>query len=239
MSLFEVKNLEKTFFGEVNETKVLRGLNFTIEKGEFVSIMGPSGSGKSTLLHILGFLSEPSAGEYRFNGKRYEDHTEDEIARVRNQEMGFVFQTFNLMPRLSIFENIQLPLMYSGRPESEWSKRVEEAVEIVGLSHRIDFEAYKLSGGEKQRVAIARALVNNPSVIFADEPTGNLDSKSGQVIMQTLQRLHDELGHTIILITHETFTAEHADRLIHIVDGEVERDEKIENRREAKLEFIK
>jgi len=239
MSLFEVSNLEKTFFGEEIETKVLRGLNFTIEKGEFVSIMGPSGSGKSTLLHILGFLSEHTTGEYRFNGKRYEDHTEDEIARVRNQEMGFVFQTFNLLPRLSIFENVQLPLMYSGRPESEWKKRVEEVVEIVGLSHRIDYQTYKLSGGEKQRVAIARALVNGPSVIFADEPTGNLDSKSGQAIMQTLQRLHDELGHTVLLITHETFTAEHADRMIHIVDGLVDRDVKIKNRREANQEFMK
>lgn len=239
MSLFEVKNLEKTFYGEATETKVLRGVDFTIEAGEFVSIMGPSGSGKSTLLNILGFLLDSSDGEYRFNGKQYQDHTDDEIAKIRNQEMGFVFQTFNLLPRLSVFENIQLPLMYSNRPESEWKTRVEEVVEIVGLSHRIDFEAYKLSGGEKQRVAIARALVNSPSVIFADEPTGNLDSKSGGAIMQTLQRLHDELGHTVLLITHETFTAEHADRMIHIVDGKVERDEKIKNRREANKEFIK
>lgn len=239
MSLFEVKNLEKTFFSGGVETKVLRGIDFTIEEGEFVSIMGPSGSGKSTLLNILGLLLEGTGGEYWFNGRQYQDHTEDEIARIRNQEMGFVFQTFNLLPRLSLFENIQLPLMYSGRPESEWKTRVEEVIEIVGLSHRIDFEAYKLSGGEKQRVAIARALVNSPNVIFADEPTGNLDSKSGQAIMQTLQRLHDELGHTVLLITHETFTAEHADRMIHIVDGKVDMDKEIKNRREANQEFIK
>jgi putative ABC transport system ATP-binding protein len=239
MNLFELSNLEKTFFSAEVETKVLRGIDFKIEEGEFVSIMGPSGSGKSTLLNILGFLLESTGGEYKFNGKRYEDHTEDEIAQIRNREMGFVFQTFNLLPRLSIYENVQLPLMYSGRPESEWRQRVEEVIEIVGLSHRINFEAYKLSGGEKQRVAIARALVNGPNVIFADEPTGNLDSISGQAIMQTLQRLHDELGHTVLLITHETFTAEHADRMIYIVDGKVESDKKIKNRREAKTDFRK
>ena len=239
MSLFEVSKLEKTFYGEEVETKVLHGLDFTIEKGEFVSIMGPSGSGKSTLLHILGFLSDHTAGEYRFNGKRYEDHTDDEIARVRNHEMGFVFQTFNLLPRLSIFENVQLPLMYSGKPESEWKTRVEEVVDIVDLSHRMDFETYKLSGGEKQRVAIARALVNNPNVIFADEPTGNLDSKSGKAVIQTLQRLHDELGHTVLLITHETFTAEHADRMIYIVDGKIESDKPNEHRRQASDNFTK
>lgn len=239
MSLFEVKNLKKTFTGNGVETKVIHGLDFTIEAGEFVSIMGPSGSGKSTLLNILGFLLDNSGGEYRFNGKRFEDYTEDEIARVRNREMGFVFQTFNLLPRLSIFENVQLPLMYSGRPESEWRKRVEDVIKIVGLEHRVDFETYKLSGGEKQRVAIARALVNGPNVIFADEPTGNLDTKSGQAVMQTLQQLHDELGHTIVLITHETFTAEHADRMIYIVDGEIKSDEKIKNRRDARVNFKK
>lgn len=239
MSLFEVRDLEKTFHGEAVETQVLRGLTFTIEKGEFVSIMGPSGSGKSTLLHILGFLMESSGGEYRFNGRQYHDHTEEEVATVRNRDMGFVFQTFNLLPRLSIYENIQLPLIYSKRPEGEWKERVEDVVDIVGLSHRMEYEAYKLSGGEKQRVAIARALVNGPSVIFADEPTGNLDSESGQAVMQTLQRLHRELGHTIVLITHETFTAEHADRMIYMVDGSLESDKKITARREASKEFTK
>lgn len=239
MSLFEVAGLEKTFINHEIKTQVLRGVDFTIEKGEFVSIMGPSGSGKSTLLNILGFLLDSSGGIYEFNGKKYEEHSEDEIALIRNQEMGFVFQTFNLLPRLSVFENVQLPLMYSGRPETEWQKRVEEVIKIVGLDHRSDFETYKLSGGEKQRVAIARALVNKPNVIFADEPTGNLDSKSGRAIMQTLQQLHDELGHTIILITHETFTAEHADRIITIVDGKVSSDKKVTSRRNASTDFRK
>jgi putative ABC transport system ATP-binding protein len=242
MALFELKDLEKTYFGEAggdSDTKVLHGLNFKIDKGEFVSIMGPSGSGKSTLLHIMGFLDGHTGGEFRFNGKRFVDYTEDEAAMVRNKEMGFVFQQFNLLPRESVYENVRLPLMYSERPESEWKKRVEDAVEIVGLSHRLDYEAYKLSGGEKQRTAIARALINNPNVIFADEPTGNLDSKSGQVVMETLQNLHSELGHTIVLITHETYTAEHADRMILIKDGRIESDAKNKKKRKAKKSFKK
>lgn len=239
MSLFEVEKLEKTFYGDDINTTVLKDVSFTIEVGEFVSIMGPSGSGKSTLLHILGFLSELTSGSYRFNGRRFEEHTDDEIARIRNIEMGFVFQSFNLLPRQTVFENVQLPLLYSSRPEREWKKRVEDVVEIVGMSHRMGYETNKLSGGEKQRTAIARALVNEPKVIFADEPTGNLDSKTGQAVMQTLQRLHDELGHTVILITHETFTAEHADRMIYMVDGMIESDRPIKNRRNARVNFIK
>lgn len=239
MSLFTVKNLKKTYYGVTTDTHVLKGLDFTIDEGEFVSIMGPSGSGKSTLLHILGFLAEHTTGEYWFNGRQFAEHTDDEVARIRNTEMGFVFQSFNLLPRQSVFENVQLPLLYSGRPESEWRSRVEKVIDIVGLTHRLDYETYKLSGGEKQRTAIARALVNNPKVIFADEPTGNLDSKTGQAVMQTLQRLHDELGHTIILITHETFTAEHADRMIYLVDGQIERDAPVKNRRNANVGFTK
>lgn len=239
MSLFEVSNLEKTYHDALADTKVLCGLSFTIEEGEFVSIMGPSGSGKSTLLHILGFLSDATGGEYRFNGKRYEEHTDEEIAKVRNTEMGFVFQSFNLLPNQSVFENVQLPLMYSTVPEATWKKRVEEVIAIVDLTHRLEYETYKLSGGEKQRVAIARALVNQPKVIFADEPTGNLDSKSGLAVMQTLQRLHDELGHTVLLITHETSTAEYADRIIRIVDGALESDTKVKKRREARAGFTK
>ena len=239
MALFEIKNLEKTYFGEITDTKVLRNLSFKIEKGEFVSVMGPSGSGKSTLLHIIGFLDDHSGGEYFFNNKRYKEYTEDEIAQVRNKEMGFVFQQFNLLPRETVYNNVCLPLMYSRLPERDWDKRVREVIEIVGLTHRLDFETYKLSGGEKQRTAIARALVNNPSVIFADEPTGNLDSASGRAVMETLQRLHDELGHTIILITHETYTAEHADRIIHIKDGQIESDTNVVKRRKASDSFIK
>lgn len=240
MKLFELNNLEKTYFGEAgNDTKVLRGVSFTINEGEFVSIMGPSGSGKSTLLNIIGFLDTHTGGDYHFNGKPYADYSDDESALVRNSEMGFVFQQFNLLPRQTVYENVRLPLMYSKMPESEWDARIKEVIDIVGLSHRLDFQTYKLSGGEKQRVAIARALVNKPHVIFADEPTGNLDSKSGQAVMETLQRLHDELGHTIILITHETFTAEHADRMIYIKDGLVERDVPIEVRRNAHDSFAK
>ena len=153
--------------------------------------------------------------------------------------LGFVFQKFHLLPTLTVAENVELPLLYSNHPEIEWKKRVEDVIEIVGLTHRINYETSKLSGGEKQRTAIARALVNGPSVIFADEPTGNLDSKTGQAVMQTLQRLHDELGHTIVLITHETFTAEHADRMIKLVDGMIESDEPIQNRRNANVNFTK
>lgn len=239
MALFEVENLEKTFYSGGIETKVLRGLTFSIERGEFVSVMGPSGSGKSTLLHIIGFLDEHTGGEFRFNGRNYSSYSEDEIAEVRNKEMGFVFQQFNLLSRESVYENVRLPLMYSGVPERKWKKKVEDVVEIVGLSHRLNYEAYKLSGGEKQRAAVARALVNNPNVIFADEPTGNLDSKSGRAVIETLQRLHDEFGHTVILITHETFTAEHADRMIRLRDGKIESDGAIKRRRSAHDLFAK
>ncbi|HEY0010870.1 MAG TPA: ABC transporter ATP-binding protein [Candidatus Paceibacterota bacterium] len=239
MALFEAIDLEKTYPGDVIDTKVLHGLTFTIERGEFVSIMGPSGSGKSTLLHILGFLDKSTGGTYRFNGKRYEDYGEADIARTRNKEMGFVFQAFNLLPRASVYDNVALPLMYSDVPEREWQERITRVIERVGLSHRTHFEAYKLSGGEKQRVAIARALVNEPDVIFADEPTGNLDSKSGQAVMETLQRLHDEFGHTIVLITHETSTAEHAERILMVRDGHIVSDEPVVKRRQATEAFSK
>ncbi len=238
MKLFEVTNLKKTYGGDV-ETHVLHGLTFIINQGEFVAIMGPSGSGKSTLLHILGFLDDYTSGEYKFNEKKYQDYTEDEIATVRNKEMGFVFQQFNLLARQTVYDNVKLPLMYSGIPERDWDARVKKVIEIVDLTHRSNYVASKLSGGEKQRVAIARALVNEPHVIFADEPTGNLDSKSGQAVMEILQKLHDELGHTIILITHETFTAEHADRIIHIKDGLADSDKPVIKRRDAQELFYK
>ncbi len=226
MSLFEIQNLNKTFYGPP-DTQVLFDLSFSIKKGEFVSIMGPSGSGKSTLLHILGFLLDPSDGVFRFDGKEYCEHSEEEIAHVRNKKMGFVFQTFNLLPRQTVYENVSLPLKYSSTPESDWDQRIKSVVELVGLSHRSDFITSKLSGGERQRTAIARALVNKPEVIFADEPTGNLDTKSGDVVMDTLKKLHKEMGHTIILVTHEKETAECAERMLYIKDGQIESDRKI------------
>lgn len=239
MALFEVRNLMKTYTDDGDGTTVLHGVDFSIEKGEFVSIMGPSGSGKSTLLHILGFLDEHTKGTFRFNGKSFKDHSDDEVARVRNSEMGFVFQAFNLLPKETVYGNVRLPLLYSDIPEEEWDLKIREMIERVGLSHRIDFEASRLSGGEKQRVAIARALVVGPHVIFADEPTGNLDSKSGKAVMETLQELHDKYGHTVILITHETYTAEHADRIILIQDGLIVEDKKVGKRRHASASFRK
>lgn len=200
--------------------------------------MGPSGSGKSTLLHILGFLERQTSGEYRFDSKTIDDYSKDEIAHVRNKKMGFVFQTFNLLPRTNVLENVKLPLLYSGIKESLWNEIALKAIESVDLSHRIYHQPSQLSGGEKQRVAIARALVNNPQIIFADEPTGNLDTKSGQVIMGIFQKLNEERGHTIILITHETYTAEQASRIIRLRDGLIESDQIVDRRRRAD-QFIK
>jgi len=230
MALFEVDKITKVYRSDDVVTEVLRGLSFKIEKGEFVSVMGPSGSGKSTLLHILGFLADHTDGVYRFAGREFSDHSDDEIALVRNEKMGFVFQTFNLLGRSTVYDNVRLPLVYSRRSEKEWDRRIRDVVEQVGLSHRIDYETSKLSGGEKQRVAIARALVNEPEVVFADEPTGNLDSVSGGAVMETLQRLHKDHGHTIVLITHETTTAMHAERIIKIMDGQIESDQKVTKR---------
>ncbi len=238
MALVEVKNLQKTYYNEGTETPVLHGIDFKIDEGEFVAVMGPSGSGKSTLLQILGFLDQHTGGDYIFEGKSASGYDKKEVAKIRNQKLGFIFQAFNLLPRTTVLENVKLPLLYSDIPESEWDERAREAVEAVGLSHRIDHEPAQLSGGEKQRVAIARALVNEPSLIFADEPTGNLDSKSGKLVMEIIQRLNEE-GHTIILITHETSTAEYAHRIIRIKDGYIESDTKVANRRKASEGYTK
>ncbi len=235
----EVKNLEKIYENESVKTPALAGVSFDIADGEFVAIMGPSGSGKSTLLHILGFLDPHTSGEYRFDGKTIFDYSQDEIAHLRNKKMGFVFQAFNLLPRTSVLDNVKLPLLYSGIKESKWDETAKQAIDAVGLSNRIYHESSQLSGGEKQRVAIARALVNNPQVIFADEPTGNLDSKSGKMVMEIIQKLNEEAGHTVILITHETYTAEHAQRIIQLRDGRIESDRKVEHRHEARDGFIK
>lgn len=233
MPLIEIKNLVKVYCNEGVETPALHGVSFNVESGEFVAIMGPSGSGKSTLLHILGFLDRHSKGEYRFDGKTIDDYSKEEVAHVRNRKMGFVFQTFNLLPRTTVLENVKLPLLYSGIKESHWDGLARKAIEAVGISHRINHQPSQLSGGEQQRAAIARALVNNPQIIFADEPTGNLDSKSGQVIMEILQKLNEDERHTIILITHETYTAENAQRIIRLKDGEIEKDRLVDHRRKA------
>lgn len=231
--LIKVKDLEKIYRDDGEPTPALRGISFSAVSGEFVAIMGPSGCGKSTLLHILGFLDRQTEGTYEFEGRLMDSYADEELASVRNKKMGFVFQTFNLLPRLTVLENVKLPLLYSGIKESLWDEKAKKAVESVGLGHRMDHLSSKLSGGEKQRVAIARALVNDPQVIFADEPTGNLDSKSGQTIMSIIQKLNIEDKRTIILITHETYTAEHAQRIVRLLDGKVESDKPVDNRRKS------
>jgi putative ABC transport system ATP-binding protein len=238
MALIELKNIEKIYYDEDVETHVLRGVSFDINAGEFVAIMGPSGSGKSTLLHILGFLDRHTKGEYRFEGKTIDDYSDEELAHIRNKKMGFIFQAFNLLRRTTVLENVKLPLLYSGIKESKWDEMAKLAIESVGLSHRLGHEPSQLSGGEQQRVAIARALVNNPEVIFADEPTGNLDSKSGKAVMDILQKLNEEKGHTIVLITHETNTAQHAKRIIRVHDGVIENDDLVRQRL-TNGEFVK
>ena len=238
MALIEVRDLEKTFDDGKVKTPVLRGLSFDIKQGEFVSIMGPSGSGKSTLLHILGFLDKLTIGSYLFDGKSIDDLSDEELAHVRNKKMGFVFQTFNLLPRMTVAENVKLPLLYSGIKESLWDEMSQRAIEAVGLTHRIDYDSSVLSGGERQRVAMARALVNEPNVIFADEPTGNLDSKSGEQVMNIIESLHKK-GHTVVLITHETYTAEYANRIIRIRDGRIESDQNVTRHPSAHNNFMK
>ena len=221
--MIEVRNLKKEYEEGETPTPALRGVSFTIKKGEFVSIMGPSGSGKSTLLHILSFLDRPSEGSYTFLDKSIDDMNDIELAHVRNKDMGFVFQSFNLLSRLTVYDNVEIPLLYSDVPPAKRRAHIEEAVRSVGLEEKLHAEAGRLSGGQKQRVALARALVTEPNVIFADEPTGNLDSKSGIQVMEILEELNKK-GSTIVLVTHETHTAQFANRIIYLKDGLVESD---------------
>ncbi|HDJ30500.1 MAG TPA: ABC transporter ATP-binding protein [bacterium] len=235
--MIEAKDIKKIYPGIV-PTVALDGVSFVIKEGEFVAIVGPSGSGKSTLMHIMGFLDRPTSGVYKFRGKSIDELDDDQLARIRNKEMGFVFQSFNLLPRTTVLDNVKLPLLYSGIAREQQDRMAREALEKVGLSHRLFHYPNQLSGGEQQRVAIARAIVNHPSVIFADEPTGNLDSKSGQQIMDILQNLNDQ-GHTIILVTHEKYTAQMAKRIIQLKDGRIVDDQIVACRRLAKDGLIK
>ena len=223
MSLIATNDLWKTYQMGTEEVHALRGVSISIERGEYVAIMGPSGSGKSTLMNLIGCLDTPTKGTYLLNGKQASQMNDDELARIRNEEIGFVFQTFNLLPRATALHNVELPLIYAGITAKVRRERATTALEKVELGNRMHHRPNELSGGQRQRVAIARALVNNPSILLADEPTGNLDSKTGVEIMGVFQRLHDA-GNTIILVTHEPDVAAYARRVISIRDGQVEKD---------------
>lgn len=236
--MIEIENLKKIYKNDSVETPALQGVSFKIAQGEFVSIMGPSGSGKSTLMHIMCFLDRPTSGAYKFENKSINDFNDDELARIRNKKMGFVFQSYNLLARTTVFDNVRLPLVYTGLSEEKENEMVEQALTSAGIFHRASHFPNQLSGGEQQKTAIARAIVNHPSVIFADEPTGNLDSKSGQQITDIFQKLNDQ-GHTIILVTHEKYTAEMAKRIISLQDGKITSDELVGLRHYAQDGLIK
>jgi putative ABC transport system ATP-binding protein len=223
--LIRAEDLWRTYVMGSEEIHALRGVNFTIDPGEYVAIMGPSGSGKSTLMNLIGCLDSPSKGNYVLRGKMVSQMGDDELAEIRNREIGFVFQTFNLLPRASALHNVELPMVYAGISKEERLARARRSLEMVDLGDRVTHKPNELSGGQRQRVAIARALVMGPSILLADEPTGNLDTATGEEIMRLFEKLHSE-GHTIILVTHEKDIADHAHRTIHIRDGKIESDEK-------------
>lgn len=222
--LIKLQNMCKTYrMGDI-EVPALQDISFNIHRGEYLAIMGPSGSGKSTLMNILGCLDQPTAGAYEFEGDNVENLNDNELSHIRNRRIGFVFQSFNLLPRMSAIQNVELPLVYRGASAKERRQKSLQILEKVGLAERIHHRSNELSGGQRQRVAIARALINEPSIILADEPTGNLDSKTGQSIMEIFNKLNEE-GHTIILVTHEDEIAQYAARIIHLLDGTILTDE--------------
>jgi len=228
-NLIVVERLWKVYKLETQEVEALRGVTFTITRNEFLAIMGPSGSGKSTLMNLIGCLDTPSQGTYELNGKLVSSMSEDELAHIRNKEIGFVFQVFNLLPRASAFRNVELPLIYSGVKKDVREGKARRALEMVEMKARMTHKPAELSGGERQRVAIARALVNEPSLLLADEPTGNLDSRTGREILNLFHKIHAQ-GNTIIMVTHDQEVANQAQRIIHIRDGEIESDERKEMR---------
>src|SRR5690554_4352077 len=228
MRIIETRNLSRIYVMGNTEVRALQSVSISIDRGEYVAFMGPSGSGKSTLMNIIGCLDTPTSGTYMLNNQLVSEMTENELAEVRNKEIGFVFQTFNLLPRASALENVALPLIYAGYSKSDREEKAMEALESVGLADRSHHKPNELSGGQRQRVVIARALVNNPSIILADEPTGNLDTKTSYDIMQLFQELHDK-GNTIIMVTHEDDIAHYAHRIVRLRDGLIEWDRKNDN----------
>ena len=235
MNIINIEHIAKIYQVGFEEVHALRDVSLRIDKNEYVAIMGPSGSGKSTLMNMLGCLDTPTKGKYDFNGVNVSEMTDNDLARIRNKEIGFVFQTFNLLPRSDALHNVELPLIYAGISYAERREKAQKALIDVGLGDRIHHKPNELSGGQRQRVAVARALVTSPSIILADEPTGNLDSKTGEEIMQLFNEIHEK-GNTIILVTHEEYIAEHAARIIRLKDGLIEKDEMV---RERKLPILK